>query len=190
MAHFAQLDENNIVTQVVVIHNNEMKDKNGVEKEENGINFLHNTFGANKNWVQTSYNNNFRKHYAGIGYIYNKQLDAFIRPQPYPSWILNNTIADWEAPIPLPSDAVSPTNSYGKLYSWDESIVNWLWQKEKQPYRSWIEIPETGRWKPPVAIPSDVISDKNPKGKVYVWNESLVNWEEYVPPEIPPIANN
>lgn len=80
MAHFAKLDENNVVTEVVVVHNNELLD-NGVESEPKGINFCKSLFGQNTRWVQTSYNGNFRGTYAGIGYIYDSANDVFVAPQ-------------------------------------------------------------------------------------------------------------
>jgi hypothetical protein len=80
MAHFAQLDENNVVTQVIVVHNNELVD-NGVEREELGVAFCQSLFGANTRWVQTSYNNKFRGVYAGVGYTYDPEKDEFIAPE-------------------------------------------------------------------------------------------------------------
>lgn len=126
MAHFAQLDSNNIVTQVIVVHNNELMDENGKESEAKGVAFCKSLFGQNGNWVQTSYNGNFRKNYAGIGYTYDKKLNAFIPPQTFPSWVLDKTTANWKAPVAMPSDAKSESNPDGKLYVWDESIVNWV----------------------------------------------------------------
>lgn len=114
MAHFAQL-ENNVVKQVIVVSNQEILDKQGQESEQKGIDFCVNLLGGI--WKQTSYNNKIRKNYAGIGYIYNENIDAFIAPQPYPSWILNNTTAQWEAPIPYPTD--------GKNYEWNEQTKLW-----------------------------------------------------------------
>ena len=81
MAHFAQLDENNVVTQVIVVSNDDTSDSNGVEAESIGVAFCQKLFGANTNWKQTSYNGNIRGNYAGIGYSYNAELDAFIPPQ-------------------------------------------------------------------------------------------------------------
>jgi hypothetical protein len=81
MAHFAQLDENNVVTQVIVVHNNDCL-LNGVEDEYTGIAFCKSLFGADTRWVQTSYNANFRQYYAGIGYRYDADLDVFVPPQP------------------------------------------------------------------------------------------------------------
>ncbi len=121
MAHFAQLDENNVVTQVIVVSNNELLDANGVEREELGIGFCQRLFGGN--WKQTSYNHNFRKRYAGIGYTYNAELDAFVPPKPYPSWILDNDEANWKPPVAQPADM-----GYGegqKMYTWNEETTSW-----------------------------------------------------------------
>lgn len=115
MAHFAQLDENNVVTQVIVVHNNELMD-NGVESEAKGIAFCQSLFPGT-NWKQTSYNRNFRKNYAGIGFIYDEQRDAFISPSPNASWVLNENTCRWEAPVPMPTD--------GNRYLWDESTISW-----------------------------------------------------------------
>jgi hypothetical protein len=115
MAHFAELDANNVVLRVIVIATKDNSDANGVEKESIGRAFCERLFGGN--WVQTSYNGNMRKRYAGIGYSYDPALDAFIAPQPYPSWTLNDN-ADWQAPVPMPSD--------GKMYAWDEAAQAWV----------------------------------------------------------------
>lgn len=116
MAHFAQLDENNVVTQVIVVHNNELMD-NGVESEAKGISFCQSLF-PNTNWKQTSYNGNMRKNYAGIGYTYDEQRDAFISPKPYASWVLNEDTCTWKAPVDMPSD--------GQMYIWDEATTSWV----------------------------------------------------------------
>ena len=120
MAHFAQLNENNEVINVIVVGNDDCLDENGQESEQKGIEFCKSILGPNTKWVQTSYNNNIRVRYAGIGMTYDKTLDAFIPPKPYNSWVLNNTTASWEAPVPMPSDA--PEGSY---YQWNEDNVNW-----------------------------------------------------------------
>ena len=99
MAHFAQLNQDNIVTQVIVVSNDDTSDINGVETESIGIAFCQKLVGADTNWKQTSYNNNLRVRYAGIGYIYNEELDAFVPPKPYTSWTLNNATADWVSPL-------------------------------------------------------------------------------------------
>lgn len=93
MAHFAKLDESNIVTEVIVVHNNELLD-NGVESEAKGIAFCQSLFGGN--WKQTSYNGNIRKNYAGVGFSYDEQRDAFIPPKPEGDWILNEDTCLWE----------------------------------------------------------------------------------------------
>lgn len=117
MAHFAQLNESNIVTQVIVVHNNDCQ-MNGVEVEEVGVLFCKSLLGANTQWKQTSYNGNMRKNYAGIGYTYDAGRDAFIPPQPYPSWVLNEATCNWSAPVAYPND--------GKQYRWEESTVSWV----------------------------------------------------------------
>ena len=87
MAHFCMLDENNVVTQVIVVSNEDTSDSNGVEVEEIGVAFCKKLLGADTNWKQTSYNNSMRVRYAGIGYTYNETLDAFISPKPFASSI-------------------------------------------------------------------------------------------------------
>ena len=116
MAHFARLDENNVVTQVIVVDNKDCADAAGVEKEYIGAAFCERLFGGT--WKQTSYNGNFRKNYAGIGYTFREDIDAFVPPQPYPSWLLNETTAQWEPPVPMPED--------GERYAWDESTTSWI----------------------------------------------------------------
>jgi len=103
MAHFAQLDDNNVVTQVIVVANEELLD-NGVESEAKGIAFCKSLLGENTKWVQTSYNGNIRKHYAGIGYTYDADKDAFLAPKPYPSWVLDADF-NWQAPVAMPEQA-------------------------------------------------------------------------------------
>lgn len=115
MAHFAKLDENNYVIGVYVVVNDVIT-INGVESEQAGIDFLTNLHSYNL-WKQTSYNANFRKNYAGIGYYYDSIRDAFIPPKPFPSWILNEDTCLWGSPVPYPND--------GKMYTWNEDILNW-----------------------------------------------------------------
>lgn len=115
MAHFAKIDENNLVTHVIVVHNNELLD-NGVESEVKGINFCQSLFGGN--WKQTSYSGNMRKNFAGVGYTYDQIRDAFIPPKPFNSWLLDETTCRWNAPVAYPND--------GKTYVWDENVVNWV----------------------------------------------------------------
>jgi hypothetical protein len=116
MSHFAQIDSNNIVIQVIVAEQDVI---------DSGL------FGASNTWIQTSYNTHggthalggipLRKNYAGIGYIYDRERDAFIPPKPYASWVLNEQTCLWEAPIPMPIEA-------GKTFLWDENTTSWVSQ--------------------------------------------------------------
>jgi len=126
MAHFAQLDENNIVTQVIVVSNEDIKDMNGIESEEIGIGFCKKVLGSNTNWKQTSYNGNFRVRYAGIGFSYNEELDAFVPPKPYDSWILNVDTVSWESPIGLSPELTEEQNASKSFYDWDEETGSWI----------------------------------------------------------------
>lgn len=116
MAHFAELDQNNIVQRVIVVANKDTADATGVEKESIGAAFCERLLGGT--WKQTSYNGNMRKNYAGVGFAYDAGRDAFIPPQPYPSWVINETTCQWEAPVPYPTD--------GKVYGWDEQTQSWV----------------------------------------------------------------
>jgi hypothetical protein len=115
MAHFAEIDENNVVKRVIVVHNNELLD-NGVESESKGITFCESLFGGK--WVQTSYNKNFRYNYAGKGHLYDEIRDAFIPPKPFDSWVLDEATCRWETPTPMPTD--------GKFYTWNEATISWV----------------------------------------------------------------
>lgn len=116
MAHFAELDENNVVLRVVVVDNRDTSDSSGVEREHIGSAHLEKILGGV--WKQTSYNATFRKNYAGVGYTYNTSLDAFIPPKPYASWILEQNTCQWQAPIEQPAT--------GGPYTWDESTTSWI----------------------------------------------------------------
>jgi hypothetical protein len=107
MAHWAEIDENNLVVQVTVGDNN---DPNGDE----GYKWLIDNLGGK--WIKTSYNNNIRKQYAGVGYKYDETNDIFIAPSPFPSWVLNNNF-DWEAPTPRPEEG---------FWTWDEETLSWV----------------------------------------------------------------
>jgi len=109
MAHFAEIDSDNIVLRVVVVPN---------EHETNGQDYLANEVGLGGTWIQTSYNNNIRKNFAGVGYKYDSTRDAFIPPQAFPSFIFNEDTCRYEPPVAQPRD--------GKSYKWDEAIVNWV----------------------------------------------------------------
>tara|TARA_B100000029_G_scaffold356983_1_gene349814 strand:+ start:277 stop:648 length:372 start_codon:yes stop_codon:yes gene_type:complete len=118
MAHFAKLDNNNKVIKVHVVHNEAIM-KDGVEDEATGVSFLrtlHNIPAAQ--FVQTSYNGTFRKNYAGVGYTYDRDKDAFVPPQPFASWSLDDDTCTWKAPVDFPED--------GKKYYWDEDNTAWV----------------------------------------------------------------
>jgi hypothetical protein len=119
MAHFAEIDANNIVVRVLVVPD---------EQEHRGQEFLSIDLGLGGSWFQTSYNTvggfhieggtAFRKNYAGIGYTYDEARDAFIPPKPHPNWLLNEDTCLWESPVPYPAD--------GEPYTWDEESQSWL----------------------------------------------------------------
>jgi hypothetical protein len=113
MAHFAKLDDNNIVTEVIVVNNSELLDEAGQESEAKGIVFCQSLFGGN--WKQTSYNATFRKNYAGIGYHWDGT--GFYAPQPYLSWTLDDKY-QWQPPVAKPID--------DKFYTWSEDTLNWV----------------------------------------------------------------
>jgi hypothetical protein len=119
MAHFAQLDQNNIVIQVTVVSNEDMLDNKGKEVEALGAAVCESVVGPGP-WVQTSYNGNMRRRYAGIGMTYSAEHDAFLLPQPYPSWTLDlDDPNDWVPPTPMPTDE-------GYWYEWDEDSLSWV----------------------------------------------------------------
>ena len=122
MAHYAELDSNNVVKQVIVVSNADTSTAQGEEKESIGIAFCERLLGGI--WVKTSYNAKIRKNYAGIGYTYYKDRDAFISPKPYASWVLDENTCRWNAPVALPSDAGQ--GDPPKMYTWNEETVNWV----------------------------------------------------------------
>jgi hypothetical protein len=107
ISHFAELDENNVVLRVLVGDNN---------MPNEGYDWFVENLGGR--WVQTSYNGNIRKNFAGIGYTYDEDRDAFIPPKPFDSWTLNETTCRWQAPVPYPQD--------GRIYRWDEDSLTWI----------------------------------------------------------------
>ena len=122
MAHFAEIDSEGTVQRVLVVSNT-VTYQGDEEVEELGTAYLQNMF-PDTDWVQTSYNDNFRKRYAGKGYKYDVERDAFIPPQPFPSWLLNEESLSWEAPFPMPDD--------DKIYKWDEENQSWV-ETDEQP---------------------------------------------------------
>ena len=118
MAHFAKLDENNKVIDVIVVSNDMMIGLDGKEKEENGINFLNSIYGFYPRWIQTSYNANFRKAFAGIGYTYDSENDGFISPSPYDRWVFDKSSWEWKPPKDKPSEEED--------YIWVEEEKDWI----------------------------------------------------------------
>jgi hypothetical protein len=121
MAHFAKLGKGNIIETVISINNSVITDGNGIEQEQLGVDFINKLYNTRDVWKQTSYNRTFRKNYAGVGYQYDQQRDAFIPPKPFNSWILNEDTCLWNAPVAMPTTELED-NQY---YSWNESIINW-----------------------------------------------------------------
>jgi hypothetical protein len=119
MAHFARLNADNIVEQVIVVANKDTSDDNGVENEIIGIAFCKRLFGTDTNWKQTSYNGNFRVRYAGRGYSYDPTLDAFIPPKPFESWVIDTDTVNWKAPLEEPTLTQEQIDA-GSYYRWDE----------------------------------------------------------------------
>ena len=124
MAHFAEIDSNldNVVLRVLVIGNDDILDENGEENEAIGIAYCKSLFGEETEWVQTSYNNNFRKNYAGAGWMYDEGRDAFIPPQPYPSWTLDEETCHYNPPSWPANDT--------EQWIWDEATVSWVLPNE------------------------------------------------------------
>jgi len=122
MAHFAHIDENNIVTRVIVINDKFNVNEFGVEDEQCGRDYCKSLTGE-ENWIQTSYNSSMRKNYAGIGYIYNEELDAFIPPKPFESYTLDLGSYSWVPPKKCP----------GIEYIWDEESRDWIINQHLPP---------------------------------------------------------
>ena len=128
MAHFAQLDSNNVVINIIVVSNDDTSDSNGTETESIGVAFCQKLIGSDTNWKQTSYNANMRGNYAGIGYTYMENVatlgvgstDIFIQQQPYASWSIGVGTAQWYAPIPEPA-LTDDQIAAGSYYEWNES---------------------------------------------------------------------
>jgi len=125
MAYFAKLGTGNIVEKVISINNAVITDANGIEQEQLGVDFINNLYNTRDVWKQTSYNNNFRKNFAGIGYKYDQTKDAFISLKPnLPSWILNEDTCLWNSPIVVPK-LTQEQKDNNQYYKWNEEIQNW-----------------------------------------------------------------
>lgn len=174
MAHYAFLDTNYIVTDVIVGRDESNFDWEAYYGGLRGMVCKRTSYNTCGN-VHTGGGTPFRKNYAGIGFSYNTDLDAFIPPQPYPSWLLNTDTGLWYPPVPYPDD--------GNEYEWDEATQSWIPVNPPaptppytpvQPYPSWTYDPATDSWQPPVPQPND--------GKRYYWDESTLSWKEGTPP--------
>ena len=123
MAHFAKVNSSNVVVEVHAVDNWNCVDGEGNEVEAIGRAWQESVFGVQEGirWIQTSYNHNIRKNYAGIGMTYDEGRDAFIHPKPFPSWVLNETTCRWEAPTPMPTDAAE-----NEFYTWNEETTSWV----------------------------------------------------------------
>lgn len=115
MAHFAEIDNKNRVLRVVVVPD---------EQEHRGSQYLSVDLGLGGDWIQTSYNHQFRKQFAGVGYIYDEINDVFVAPRPWASWVLNETF-DWMPPVPRPEDIIDEENHTSTSWIWNEDIQNW-----------------------------------------------------------------
>ena len=183
MAHFAELsdDGTNTVLNVIVVGNDDIT-VDGVEDEQEGINFLNNLFGHDR-WVQSSLwtwdgqhhdqNGNvddgtpLRGSHAAIGGTYDKELDVFVKPKEYPSWVLNTSTSNWEAPV-----------AYVEGYIWDEDSVSWV--KPEQPFPSWTWSEENNCWISPLGSHYPDEPDENgmyPQ-PFKMWNEETQTWDE------------
>ena len=159
MAHFAKLDSNNIVTQVVVVNNDVLLKADGSESEYKGKTFLNSLFGSST-WFQTSYNGNIRKQYAGVGFTYDSTDDVFIAPQPFASWSLDSN-HDWQPPTPYPTDNTP--------YNWNEEDHTWDLFTPPTPYPSWVWNESEWAWEAPIPYPTDE--------QPYEWNEETTSWD-------------
>ena len=129
MAHYAEIDKNWVVQRVIVIDNSVLFNENGVECDYLGARFCQELYGQHTTWIQTSYNGNRYKNFAGRGYIFDPDRHCFHPPQPYPSWTLDEGTAQWEPPVPFPND--------GLFYDWDEGSCSWIpLPDSQQPKRS------------------------------------------------------
>ena len=130
MAYFAKLGTGNIIEQVISINNAVITDNNGIEQEKLGVDFINKLYNTKDVWKQTSYNNNIRKNFAGIGFQYDQQRDAFIPKKPFDSWILNESTCRWQSSIPYPiTNTKNKINEFGNpendLYRWNEQTLSW-----------------------------------------------------------------
>ena len=134
MGHFAKIDENNIVTEVIVIANENLLDEDGDEQETLGQTFIAETLKLEGNWQQTSYNHTIRGRFAGIGYSWDEENDHFISPQPYPSWTYNFDEAIWEAPVDYPTLPPQDQEDQGEQFATGNDEYVYIWNEEDQSW--------------------------------------------------------
>jgi len=158
MAHFAKL-ENNIVVDIIVVANEMLYNSEGIEVEQIGIDFCKSLYGNNTNWIQVSYNDNIRKQYPGIGFIYDQTNDVFLEPKPFESWTLNSDL-NWQSPTSYPDD--------NKAYDWNEEALSWDLFTPDSPFPSWVWNETQWMWEAPVAHPNEA--------QAYEWNEESQTW--------------
>lgn len=164
MAHFAELDKNNVVLRVIVFSNEALENKSFPDSEAHALAYLHQMYGEDTAWKQTSYNKNFRKNFAGIGHVYYSQEDVFMPPSPFPSWVADFTKGIWVPPIPKPDC---------KRYKWNEESKNWDYVPPPQsPFPSW-KLGPCDIWQAPVPMPTDKLE----LGKAYAWQEDAQRWD-------------
>lgn len=125
--HFAELDENNVVLSVIVIDANDLIDEETGERLESlGDALCKKLTGSKNKWIETCYHGTIRKNYAGVGYTYNEELDAFIPPKPYESWVLNKELAWWESPVGPAPQRTQEEKDARYLYIWNEDLKEWI----------------------------------------------------------------
>lgn len=174
MAHFAQLDENNFVLQVLVVKNSVLNNLEFPESEQLGVDFCKSLYGQDTVWKQTSYNGNFRVRFAEVGGKYCppdydgsfKDGFTFVKPDVYPSFVVNEN-GVWVPPIP-PPDTIN-------VYKWDEATLSWI--EVPKPHPSWVIAGSPPHWwEPPIPYPND--------GKIYRWDEETQSWVEVLAPQV------
>ena len=164
MAHFARVNSDNIVIDVVVVHNDEMLDNDGKESEAVGVAFLDTLFPDDTDtWVQTSYNHNMRGYYAKIGDTWDAGRNQLVNPLPWPSWVSTEVdgLLGWKSPVEKTEE------QYG--YHWHEDTTSWVQPPKPPDYPSFVWNSTTGEWNPPVAKPDDPDNQ-------YAWDEDKQEW--------------
>lgn len=189
MAHFAQLDQNNVVINVIKVADELLLDENGIESEEKGIEYLKSVIPGGANWVQTSYNDRIRFRYATIGGVYDKESDAFYFEKPYPSWTINREEFGWDPPTPKPED------NEGYKLKWNEDDLKWDYIKLPTPMPSepapegfrYVYDSETDTWDTVENAPMP--TEPAPEGFYYIYDSYLDTWNLINPTILPEPTN-